>query len=324
MIGGDGARRLSRRNVLTTGLGAVAFGLAGCVVENDAPSGNPPSTGERELSAVAGSFFMLYDLARNVAGDGLHVEDLVPTGTHGDDWEPGPGILEDVSRSDVFVYIEGFRRWSDDVAASLPLDYPDVVVIDAAEGIEYIAGEAGREVDPHFWMDPLLAAEAVENIRDGFVEADPANASVYEENAASFLDRLDDVHARFGAAMERRRRDVIVIGSHDSFQYWRPRYELDIYSPVGISPDSEPTAREMQAVVDIVEEHDLGYILYDKYEPRRYAESLAAETGTELLPLSPIEATSEEELEAGMGYVEHMLDVNLETLELALEVDHGA
>ena len=327
---------VSRRRVLAVGTTTAALGLAGCIGGSDDDSESPDSddTGSDDagsdddagaggdISAVNGSFFMLYDLARNVAGDHLEVTDLVPTGSHGDDWEPGPDIIEDVAAADVFVYIDGFRSWSDDVADALPDDYPDIVVIDAAEGIEYIEGESGRDVDPHFWMDPMLAQEAVENIRDGFAEADPDNASVYEDNAEEFIDRLGDVHEQYERAMAHREQDLIVIGSHDSFQYWTVRYDLDIHSPVGISPDGEPTPQEMQEITDLVEEHDLQYVLYDKYEPKDYAESLASETGTDILPLSPIEATTEEQLEAGMGYVEHMLEINLETLERALEVEY--
>ena len=311
------SRHLSRRTVLSAGASALTLALAGCSGEEENPSED-----DEEISAVNGSFFMLYDLARNVAGDQLQVEDLVPAGAHGDDWEPSPGIIETVAEADVFVYIDGFRSWSDNVASALPNDYPEVVVIDAAAGIEYIEGESGRDEDPHFWLDPLLARDAVENIRDGYVEADPAHADVYEANAESFIDRLEDVHAQFERAMERQTKDVIVIGSHDSFQYWTVRYGLDIHSPIGISPDGEPTAREMQNITDLVDEHDLEYVLYDKYEPTDYAESIAAETGTDILPLSPIEATTEAQLEAGMGYVEHMLDINLATLEQALAVDY--
>lgn len=303
---------------MTSGATVAAFGLAGCL--GDSGEG---SSDEDGLSAVNGSFFVLFDLARQVAGDQLVVEDLVPTGSHGDDWEPSPGIIERVADADAFVYIEGFRSWSDNVADALPSDFPEVVVIDAAADIEFIEGETGREVDPHFWLDPLLVKDAVDTIRDGFIEADPDNEDVYTDNAATFKGRLDDVHSDYSTAMEHRQQDVIVIGSHNSFQYWTEQYDIDIHSPVGISPDGEPTASEMQEITDLVESHGLEYILYDMYEPTDYAESLAAETDTEILPLSPIEATTQEQLDDGMGYVEHMLDINLATLEEALEVEYG-
>jgi zinc transport system substrate-binding protein len=321
---------LSRRSVLTGGAGMAAAGLAGCLSdedpvetegEGDGGDGGDEGEGEGEISAVAGSFFMLYDLARNVAGEQLNVEDLVPTGAHGDDWEPDPGIIERVGEADVYVYIEGFRSWSDDVAESLPQDYPDTVVVDAAAGIEYTEGEEDREEDPHFWMDPLRAQEAVGNIREGFAEADPDHEEVYEENAGTFVDELDALHGEFEAVTEARERDLIIVASHDSYQYWSERYGIEVYSPIGISPDAEPSAQELERVEELIEEYDIEHVLYDMYEPTDYADSIAEETGTETLPLSPIEATTEEQLEEGMGYLEHQREINLETLERALGSD---
>lgn len=313
-----------RRAFLASAAGIAAVGLAGCLGEETASDDHSHNTHSHsdtdtgDITAVNGSFFMLYDLARNVAGDQLDVRDLVPVGAHGDDWEPDPGIVERVANADVFVYIEGFRGWSDDVARMLPQDHPEVVVIDAADGIEYITGQEGREEDPHFWMDPLRAKDAVINIRDGFIEADPNHAGVYEDNATAFADRLDGVHETFQAVMRERTKDLIVIGSHDSFQYWTHRYGFDIYSPVGIDPDAEPTPQEMDRVRELVDDHDLEYILYDMYEPTTLADALATETDTDILPLSPIEATTEDQLAQGMGYVEHQLDINIDTLRHAL------
>ena len=305
---------LTRRNVLSAGAGLATLGIAGCVSEGG--DSNPDG-----LTSVTSSFFMLYDLARNVAGDGLSVEDLVPVGDHGDDWEPGPEIVEEIVEADAFVYIAGFRSWSDNVVETIEEEGLNVTVVDAAAGIEYIEGEGGREEDPHFWMDPPRAEEAVENIRDGFVAADPENESIYEENASTLVERIDDVQEQYEEAMNERTKDLIVVGSHDSYQYWHNRYGFDIHSPVGISPDGEPTPQEMEEMTGLIEEYDLGYVLYDMYEPDDYARAIADETGTELLPLSPIEATTQEQLEAGMGWVEHMLEINLETLRKALEVE---
>lgn len=326
------SKKLSRRNVLVGGVGAVATGLAGCLsdddpvrTEGDGGAGNDggdhDTDGDGEISAVAGSFFMLYDLSRNVAGEQLRVEDLVSTGAHGDDWEPDPGVIERVSDADVYVYIDEFRSWADDVADNLSEDYPETVVVDAAEDIKYIEGEEGREEDPHFWMDPLRSQDAIENIRDGFAEADPDGKEEYEENAEMFNAELDELHGEFETMVDDRERDLVIVASHDSFQYWSARYGIDIYSPVGISPDGEPSAQELERVEELIEEHDIEYVLYDMYEPTNYADSIAEETDTETLPLSPIEATTEEQLEAGMGYLEHQREINLDSLAKALGAD---
>jgi zinc transport system substrate-binding protein len=44
--------------------------------------------------------------------------------------------------------------------------------------------------DPHIWLDPVLAVQQVENIRDGLSKVDPNNAAYYHQNAQNFIGRL--------------------------------------------------------------------------------------------------------------------------------------
>ncbi|WP_331234875.1 metal ABC transporter substrate-binding protein [Natronorarus salvus] len=306
---------LSRRQVLSAGGGLFGAALAGCLDGNDNPSGSGDDGGEY---SVAASFFMPYDVTQQIAGDHVALEDLVPAGEHGHDWDPDPGIVERIESADAFVYTRGFSSWQDDAADELE-DDEEILVIEISDGITFIDSPA-EENDEHFWMNPRIMRDGAENVLDGLVELDSDNQEAYEENAEAFIDELDAVHGEFQELADQRQQDQIIIGSHDSFQWWWDEYGFDIYSPVGISPDDEASAAELEEVERLVEEHGVKYILYDMLEPTNLAESLAEETGTEVLPLSPIEGVTEE-MDEEWGYLEHQREINLETLELALEVE---
>jgi zinc transport system substrate-binding protein len=307
--------RLSRRQVLSAGGGVLGAALAGCLDDDDNPGGD----GDDGYS-VATSFLMPYDVTRQIGGDHLAVEDLVPIGEHGHDWDPDPRIVQEIEDADAFVYTRDFSSWQDDAAAELEND-DDTLVIDVSEGITFIDSPA-EENDEHFWMNPRIMRDGAENVLDGLVELDPENEESYEENADAFMDELDALHEEFQDLADRRQQDQIIIGSHDSFQWWWEEYGFDIYSPVGISPDDEASAAELEEVEALIEEHDVQYVLYDLLEPTNLAESLAEETGTEILPLSPIEGQTEELSDEGIEtYLDHQREINLETLEVALEVE---
>jgi len=313
----DGSIRhgLSRRQVLSVGGGVLGAALAGCLDGGDNPSGD----GEEEYS-VATSFLMPYDVTRQIGGDHLAVEDLVPIGEHGHDWDPDPRIVQEIEDADAFVYTRDFSSWQDDAAAELE-DDDEILVIDVSEGITFIDSPA-EENDEHFWMNPRIMRDGAENVLDGLVELDPENEEHYEENAERFADELDALHEEFQDLADRRQQDQIIIGSHDSFQWWWEEYGFDIYSPVGISPDDEASAAELEEVEALIDEHDVQYVLYDLLEPTNLAESLAEETGTEILPLSPIEGRTEELSDEGIEtYLDHQREINLATLEVALEVE---
>jgi zinc transport system substrate-binding protein len=315
-------RNVSRRQMLLAGGGAAAFGLAGCFGDDpqngeDDGAGGENGNGDAEFS-VAASFFMPFDVAQTIAGDLIAVEDLVPLGEHGHDWDPDPGIVEDIENADAFIYTRGFSSWQDDAADELEND-DDTLVIEISEDIGFIDSPA-EDNDEHFWMNPRIMQDGTQNILDGFIELDPDNEDVYEENAAEFIDELEALHEEFQDLSDRRQQDQIIIGSHDSFQWWWDEYGFDIYSPVGISPDDEASAADLEEVEALIEEHGVQYILYDMLEPTNLAESLAAETDTEILPLSPIEGITDD-IDEDWGYLDHQREINLDTLEMALEVE---
>lgn len=319
-------RDVSRRRVLASSAALAGFGLAGCMGE-DPQNGEDEGVGseddedgengdDAEHSAAA-SFFMPFDVTRQVAGEHVAVEDLVPVGEHGHDWDPDPGTVEGIEDADMFVYTREFTTWQDDAASSLE-DDEETIVVDLAEGIEFIDSPAESN-DEHFWMNPRSMQEGVPNVVDALSELDPDNAGTYEENGEAFVDELEALHEEFVELVDDAERNEVVVGSHDSYQWWWDEYDFEIHSPVGTSPDDEASAADIEAIEAIIEEHDIEYILYDMYEPRTLAESLAEETDTEILPLSPIEGTTEEQLEDGWGYLEHQREINLDSLARALD-----
>jgi len=130
---------IGRRKFIGAAGAAVAVPFAGCLDGNGDDGGDDGADGVSSGDGleVNAAFFALYDLARNVARETDTVVDLVPVGSHGDDWEPRPRIVENIQDGDVFVYIDGFRRWSDDQAENIG---DEVTVIDAGEGVEFIEG----------------------------------------------------------------------------------------------------------------------------------------------------------------------------------------
>lgn len=322
-------RDVSRRSVLASTAGLAGFGLAGCMGEDpqngedegvggDEDGGDDSGgdgSGDAEHSAAT-SFFMPFDVTRQVAGEHVAVEDLVPVGEHGHDWDPDPGTVEGIESADMFVYTREFTSWQDDAADSL--EDGDTLVVDLSEGIEFIDSPAETN-DEHFWMNPRSMQEGVPNVVDALSELDPDNAESYEENGEAFVDELEVLHEEFVGIVDDAERNEVVVGSHDSYQWWWDEYDFEIHSPVGTSPDDEASAGDIEEIETLIAEHDIEYILYDMYEPRTLAESLAEETNTEILPLSPIEGTTQEQLDDGWGYLEHQREINLDSLSRALD-----
>ncbi|WP_251976242.1 metal ABC transporter solute-binding protein, Zn/Mn family [Salinicola avicenniae] len=110
-------------------------------------------------------------------------------------------------------------------------------------------------VDPHAWQDLENAEQYVRNIRDALVELDPDNAEDYRTNAEQYLEEMQALDAsaqeRLGQIPE---SDRLIITSHDAFGYLADAYGLKMLSPVGINTLSEPSASDMGALIQQIEE----------------------------------------------------------------------
>jgi zinc/manganese transport system substrate-binding protein/manganese/iron transport system substrate-binding protein len=122
---------------------------------------------------------------------------------------------------------------------------------------------AEAEGDPHFWQNPLFAIRYVERIRDGMVEADPGRATLYRQNAETYileLRRLDAEIAERLAEVPRERRRLVTF--HDAFGHFGERYGWRLTSLVSQGA-GDVTPR---ALVNLLE------ILRDEGVPAVFAE----------------------------------------------------
>jgi zinc transport system substrate-binding protein len=168
-----------------------------------------------------------------------------------------------------------------------------------------LASEEG--VDPHVWLDPLRYAEQARRIGDILNR---------QQSAARFAERLRKLDADFRRGLARCTRREIVT-SHAAFHYLADRYELEQIGLTGVSPEAEPTARDLEAIVDEVESTGATTIFFETLISPRLAETVARETGARTAVLNPVEGLTEDEVAAGEDYFSVMRE-NLATLRQAL------
>ena len=170
--------------------------------------------------------------------------------------------------------------------------------------------------DPHVWLDPVLAVQQVENIRDALMVADPANAGTYQDNAASYISELDELHSDFTSTLSNCQHDTIVT-FHGAFAYLVERYGFGVVSLSGISGTETVSTANIVNLVEYVQANDIKYLLGDDLLDTRALEVIAEETDAQVLTLSPIEGISPEEFESDTSYISKMRD-NLEVIGIAL------
>ncbi|MDQ7827502.1 MAG: zinc ABC transporter substrate-binding protein [Armatimonadota bacterium] len=280
---------------------------------------------------VTASFDTLAEFARRVGGNRIDVTTLVPPGAEPHDYEPSPQQLARVSRTRLLIYNgAGFEPWVDRLRRDLP---DDAVVVETTAGLPLLratphedphagapaggrgaAGERGpaQAVDPHVWLDPVLAQRQVAAILRGLQAVDPAGADLYARNATRFQAELEALHRRYAATLRDCRRRTFIT-THGAFAYLARRYGLRMIAITGLSPEAEPSPARLRELVREARRHGVRVVYTETLLSPRLAETLAREVGARTRVLNPLEGLTPEERRAGRTYLTVMAE-NLQHL----------
>lgn len=172
-------------------------------------------------------------------------------------------------------------------------------------------------VDPHIWLGFNNSQIMVSNIAKVLAEKDPANADFYNTNASLYIKKLSALDESYKNTLSICKTREVVYGGHYAFGYLAKRYNLGYVSAQGFSPDSEPTAKDMIALVDQIKKNNINYVFYEELASPKIAETLSKETGAKLLLLNGAHNLSKEEMENNVSFLS-IMEKNLVNLKTGL------
>lgn len=280
----------------------------------------------------------LADWAEQVGGDHVYVRTLLPPGVSPHTFDPSPRDMRMISQAKLLVKV-GLHM--DDWGASLARaagsngpqvvslgeileeggKLPDVEHLDEHDHDHHHHGDDDHDhhhhhhhhgVNPHFWLDPVVAMDCVGVIRDMLIEADPENREHYEANAAAYTAELSELHNEMAGGLEAFGGRGFV-SFHNAWPYLAARYNLDIAAVIEEYAGKTPGERYLRMVTDRVKELGIKTIFSEPQLNPRVAEVLAQEVGAQVRVLDPYGTPGEEERDS---YVKTM-QYNLGQLQAA-------
>jgi zinc/manganese transport system substrate-binding protein len=250
---------------------ALALAAAGC-----GDSEGEDGSGGGAVFAVA-TTTIAGDIVRNVGGNRIHVDTLVPADADPHDFEPRPSDAVALADAELVVKSGGdLDEWLDDLIDSAGGDAAELTLLDSVRAI----GD-----DPHWWQDPRNAILATEAVRDALAEADPDGRRAYERNAALYvreLRALDDDIERCMQRVPPEKRKLVT--THDALGYFADRYDLEVIGSVipSLSTQAQPSAKEVDALVEQIEEERVEAIFPEAAVSQRLERAISRESGAEV------------------------------------------
>jgi ABC-type Zn uptake system ZnuABC Zn-binding protein ZnuA len=239
--------------------------------------------GDGRLKVVA-TTSQIGALTREVAGDKVSLTVLLGPGVDAHTFDPDPGDVRRISDADLVLRNGiGLDNFLDDVIGGSSQEK----IVTVTEGITLQQGASGEGGDdPHVWHDPENAKKMTFNIAEALAEADPANASYYDEHARAYAAVLDDT--------DRQIRELIdsippenrkIVTNHDSLGYFINRYGLEYVGAIipSVTSGSQPSAGDIARLEDLIREENVRAIFAEAELDSRVAQQISRDTGVKIV-----------------------------------------
>lgn len=272
---------------------------------------------------IVTSFYPVYAMVKAVSGD-LNGVRMIQSSSGIHSYEPSANDIAAIYDADVFVYhSHTLESWAGSLDPSLQKS--KVKVLEASEGmtLERVPGledmQAGDGIDektlydPHTWLDPEKVAEEAQIIADKLSELDSANKDAYQKNAQSFSAKAHDLTKKYQPIFENANQKTFVT-QHTAFSYLAKRFGLNQLGIAGISPDQEPSPRQLTEIQEFVKTYKVKTIFTESNASSKVADTLVKSTGVTLKKLNPLEADPQND----KSYLEN-LEENLAILAQELK-----
>lgn len=272
----------TRRMILAAATALVALGVT-----------SGAASAQEKFKAVT-TFTVIADMARNVAGDAATVESITKPGAEIHNYQPTPRDILKAHDANLILWNGlNLELWFEKFFQNFD-NVPGVVVSEGVEPMGIAEGPYSGKPNPHAWMSPSSALIYVDNIRDAFVQYDPANADTYKANAEAYKQKIEaaisPIRAEIGKIPEDKRW---LVSSEGAFSYLTRDFGLKELYLWPINADQQGTPQQVRKVIDAVRANNIPVVFSESTISPDPAQQVARETGAKYGGVLYVDSLSE-------------------------------
>ena len=266
---------------------------------------------------------VLKDLTEQVGGPYVRVTSLLSGYENEHTYSPKPSDLVAVRKARLLFEVGiGLEVWVSSLVKNA--GSASLLVVTTSKGIALLrdrpdhdsaahASEEDERGNPHVWMDPENAMTMMRHITEALIQVDPAHATEYRTNQASYLRKLDqlrgDLSERITRVADRR-----FIAHHPAWPYFARRFGFQIVGTIQPQSGSEPSALHLHSLIAKIKKDRIKVVVSEIQLSQKTPELLAKETGARVVVLTT--------LTGGLPHTDTYLDMlRYNVLQLANALD---
>lgn len=285
------------KKIIVSSLMAVLI-MVGCSPATLTTSG---STGNQDGKIqVMTSFNPIDQLVKTIGGDKVETTLFVKPGTDAHSFEPTARDMTTLKEADV-LFINGLdmEPWAQAGAISgstklmILADGIDFIMLDQTEDHHDDDGhDHSTGVDPHIWLGLNELKVMAKNTATALTLLSPDDESYFLDNLNKFNEEADTLASEFEPKFKPYAGQSFVTG-HEAFAYLTRSIDLIQMGVEGPFAEGEPTPQKIKELVDHVREHNISTIFVEETASPKVSETLARETGAELVTIPTMETQGE-------------------------------
>jgi ABC-type Zn uptake system ZnuABC Zn-binding protein ZnuA len=295
----------------------ISYGLLAAPLAHAAPHPEPIN--------IVVTIPVLKDLTEQVGGRHVRVTSLLSGYENEHTYSPKTSDLVAVRKARLLFEIGiGLEVWVSSLVKNA--GSASLRVVTTSKGIallrdrpnregELHAAEEEEQGNPHIWMDPENATTMMRHITEALIQVDPAHATEYRSNQASYLRKLDQLRGDLSDRI-RRLADRRFIAHHPAWPYFARRFGFQIVGTIQPQSGSEPSALHLHGLIATIKKDRIKVVVSEIQLSQKIPEMLAKETGARVVVLTT--------LPGGLPHTETYLDMlRYNVLQLANALDEA-
>lgn len=261
--------------------------LTGC-----SPASNPTTTASADAKIkVVTSINPVDQLVKYIGGDKVETTLFVPPGIEPHDFEPTARQLASLKEAKV-LFINGLdmEHWAEEGAIT---GSTKVMLLSEGVDVIHLGGETSPVIgDPHVWLGLTELKLMAENAATAMTILAPEDRAYFEANLQKFKTEADALANEYDPKFALYKGKSFVTG-HEAFAYLCRNIGLVQKAVQGPFAEGEPTPQKIKELVDYVRAEHISTIFVEELASPKVSDTLARETGTELVTLPTMETKGE-------------------------------
>ena len=221
---------------------------------------------------VSVTTFALYDIVRHIGGNTVQTVHILPFGVDPHSFEPTPRLMAKIEKSALVIYSgAGLEPWTKGfhfkTKAINMSKYVRLRKLNANEHEmhdHHDAECAHTMTDPHYWLDFTNMQRAADVITKALIKLLPQNSALYEQNKKRYIIMLQNLDKAYKKRLSSCKADTVVV-SHNALGYLSRNYGFHVESLTGLSPEAEPSAKDVTRVMHDIQKDGVTTIFFEHF-----------------------------------------------------------